>query len=456
MNRPYSTSRPLPRAKGADSFYSSDGEIAIDARRSNITFKSEPSDKTISVNIQRAQTACELCRKQKKRCTHIGDATLRVLNQEETTHTYNQNTSIRTSELENDTIEVDNNSTPSPANPLGPTLYFGPQQSAPERFALQEHTKSLGGMNASSRLIVDQSCKIPGVPNWEKVRVKVESLGIDYPDDLPYILKYELRTLSLRCQECLNDINLRGGVGNIGSHANGRPHAHYVERRLRDLEEEGFQRTLNEKVRERAALLDSRAKWRRKIPLQKRPKSTLCSDLEDESDSEYEPFQSKRQRVKDAFSTKLASDDLQSDIRRSNEALVRSQVDRLEDRIDKVKKTSIPPRRSVLGKKSDSERELQELKVSQSQSQPHTDQVATLQEEVNTLTAKVSNLAGLVENHELPTSHSSTANDAALIEDLKKSKGTMMKRLATSEERLAALEEQNDRLVFKIKELERR
>lgn len=91
-----------------------------------------------------------------------------------------------------------------------------------------------------------------------------------------------------------------------------------------------------------------------------------------------------------------------------------------------------------------------------SRSQPDTDQITTLKEEVNTLTAKVSNLAGLAENHELSASHSSTANDAALIEDLKKSKGTMMKRLATSEERLAALEEQNDRLVSKIKELERR
>ncbi|TGO07712.1 hypothetical protein BTUL_0252g00140 [Botrytis tulipae] len=91
-----------------------------------------------------------------------------------------------------------------------------------------------------------------------------------------------------------------------------------------------------------------------------------------------------------------------------------------------------------------------------SQSQPDTDQITTLQEEVNTLAAKFSDLACLVENHELPASHSSTANDAALIEDLKKSKGTMMKRLATSEERLAALEEQNDRLVSKIKELERR
>ncbi|CCD50459.1 hypothetical protein BofuT4_P091460.1 [Botrytis cinerea T4] len=89
------------------------------------------------------------------------------------------------------------------------------------------------------------------------------------------------------------------------------------------------------------------------------------------------------------------------------------------------------------------------------QSQPDTDRVVALQERVNTLTTKLSNLAGLVEKYELRTSHSSTFNDATFIEDLKKSKGTMMKRLATSEERLAALEEQNDKLVFKIKDLEK-
>ncbi|KAF7935928.1 uncharacterized protein EAE98_002148 [Botrytis deweyae] len=462
MKRPYSTGLPFPRAapvsraKRADSLYSSDGEIAIDARRSDMTFKSGLSDKTISVNIQRAQTACELCRKQKKRCTHVGDAKLRVLNQEQTTHTYNQNTSIRSSELGKDIIEVDNNSIPSSAASSSAKLNSGLQQSTQERSALQEHTKSLRGMDASSKLIVDQSCMTPGVPNLERVRAKVESLGIDYPDDLPYILKYELRTLNLRCQECLCDINLRGGVGNIGKHAYSLHHAHYVELRLRDLEEEGFQRTLNQKVRERTAHLDSRGKWRREISTQKRSESTLCSDLEDESDSEYGQFQSKRPRVTDTFSTKLASDDLHSDVRRSNKALMRFQVDRLEDEIDKVEKKRISPHQRALEKISNSKKELQEVKVSQSQSQPHTDRVATLQEEVDTLRAEVSNLAGLVETHELPTSHGSTANDAALIEDLKKSKGTIMKRLATSEERLAALEEQNDRLISKIKELERR
>ncbi|KAF7912931.1 uncharacterized protein EAF01_001952 [Botrytis porri] len=95
------------------------------------------------------------------------------------------------------------------------------------------------------------------------------------------------------------------------------------------------------------------------------------------------------------------------------------------------------------------------LNVKVSQSQPDTDPVTALNEKVNKLTAKVSNLAGLVETHGLPTSHGGTANNAALIEDLKKSKGTMMKRLATSEERLAALEEQNDKLISKIKELEK-
>ncbi|KAM0308219.1 hypothetical protein ACHAO8_010201 [Botrytis cinerea] len=89
------------------------------------------------------------------------------------------------------------------------------------------------------------------------------------------------------------------------------------------------------------------------------------------------------------------------------------------------------------------------------QSQPDTDRVVALQERVNTLTTKLSNLAGLVEKYELRASHSSTFNDATFIEDLKKSKGTMMKRLATSEERLAALEEQNEKLVFKIKDLEK-
>ncbi|TGO21658.1 hypothetical protein BPAE_0207g00130 [Botrytis paeoniae] len=468
MNRPYSTSRSFPRVtrvKRAGSTDSSDEEIAIAARGTDVTFKSEPSDKTISVNIQTAQMTCELCRKQNKSCTHVGDATLRVLNQGQTTNTYNQNTSIRSSELGNDTISVDNNSIPSPAASLGSTLNSGSQQITQKKSALQEHTKSLRGMDASSNLILDQSCKTQGVPNWEKVRVKVESLGIDYPDDLPYILTYKHRALSLRCQECLNDLNLRGGVGNIGNHANSRLHALYVDRRLRDLEAQGFQRNLNEKVRERIAHFGIQSGSRRKhakafhgrkISTQERSKLKFYSNLADESGSEYEPFESKRQRVTDAFSPKLASDSLQSDVGRSNEALMRSKVGRLEDEIDEVKKTMTSVRQSVLEKISNSERGLQEPKVSQSQSQPHTDRVVILQEMVNTLMAKVSNLAGLVEKHELPTSHSSTANDATLIEDLKKSKGTIMKRPATFEESLAALEEQNDRLVSKIKELERR
>ncbi|KAF7951398.1 hypothetical protein EAE96_006711 [Botrytis aclada] len=411
-----------------------------------------------------AQTACELCRKQHKLYTHSSNATLNVLNQEQTTPTYNRNIGIRSSELGNDTIEVDTNSIPSPAASSSPTLNFDPQQNIQEKCDLQEHTKSLGGMDASSKLIVDQSCKGTIVSSWEKIRAKVESVGIDYPDDLPYILKYESQTLSLRCQECHNDINLRGGVGNIGSHANSRLHALYVERRLRDLEAEGFQRNLNGKVRKRMALVDMqsdsgrknvKALQRRNIPAQKRGESTRYSDLEDESDSDA--LQSKRQRVTNSFSTKLASENLQSDVESSNEALMRSQVARLENEIDEIKKTMTSERQSVLEKISNSERELQEFKMSQSQTQSHNDGVVILQEMVDTLMAKVSDMAALVEKHELPTSHSSTSNDTALIEDLKKSKGTMMmKRLATSEERLTALEEQNDKLIYKIKELERR
>ncbi|KAF5870004.1 uncharacterized protein Bfra_010150 [Botrytis fragariae] len=467
MNRPYSTSRPFPRARRADSTDSSDGEIAIAVQRSDMTFKPEPPNKTISVNMQMAQMTCELCRKQNERCTHVGDTTLSMLLpsccvgvKSRTTHTCNQNTSIRSAELGNDTIKVDNDFILKPAASLSPTLDSGLQQSTQEKSALQKHTKSLGVMDACSKLIVDKPCKTPGVPNWEKVKVKVESLRIYYPDDLPYILMYEHRALNLRCQECLNDMNLRGGVGNIGSHVNSRLHALYVERRLRDLEAQGFQRNLNEKVRERVSRLDIQSKSKRKhakalhgrkISTQNCSKLTLYSDLEDELDSDYEPFQSKRQRVTDFFSPKLASDDLQSDVGRSNEALMRSQVGRLEDEFDKFKKTMLSVRQSVLEKTSSSERELQELK-----SQPHTDRVVILQERVNALTARVSNLAGLVEKHELPTSHSSTANDAALVEGLGKSKGTIMKCLATSEELLAALEEHNDRHFSEIKELERR
>ncbi|KAK6592901.1 hypothetical protein H4I96_11499 [Botrytis cinerea] len=129
-------------------------------------------------------------------------------------------------------------------------------------------------------------------------------------------------------------------------------------------------------------------------------------------------------------------------------------VGRLGDEIKGVKEVVTGIRQqNILDKVNYSGKGPQNVKAFQSQ--PDTDRVVALQERVNTLTTKLSNLAGLVEKYELRTSHSSTFNDATFIEDLKKSKGTMMKRLATSEERLAALEEQNDKLVFKIKDLEK-
>ncbi|TEY44913.1 hypothetical protein BOTCAL_0341g00100 [Botryotinia calthae] len=129
-------------------------------------------------------------------------------------------------------------------------------------------------------------------------------------------------------------------------------------------------------------------------------------------------------------------------------------VGRLGDEIKGVKEVVTGIRQqNILDRVDYSDKGPQTVKAFQSQ--PDTDRVVALQERVNTLTAELSNLAGLVEKYELPTSHSSTFNDAAFIEDLKKSKGTMMKRLATSEERLAALEEQNDKLIFKIKDLEK-
>ncbi|KAF7884307.1 uncharacterized protein EAF02_004643 [Botrytis sinoallii] len=145
-------------------------------------------------------------------------------------------------------------------------------------------------------------------------------------------------------------------------------------------------------------------------------------------------------------------DRIEKGIRTSSEI---DRVGRLEDEMKGVKEVVRDIRqRNIIDEANNSDNGPRNSNVSQSQ--PDTDRVATLQEEVDTLRAEVSNLAGLVENHELPTIHSSTANDAALIEDLKKSKGTIMKRLATSEERLANLEEQNDKLSSKIKELERR
>lgn len=129
-------------------------------------------------------------------------------------------------------------------------------------------------------------------------------------------------------------------------------------------------------------------------------------------------------------------------------------VGRLGDEIKGVKEVMMGIRQqNTLEKVNYSGKGLQNVKAFQSQ--PDTDRVVALQERVNTLTAKLSNLAGLVEKYELRTSHSSTFNDAAFIEDLRKSKGTMMKRLATSEERLASLEEQYDKLIFKIKDLEK-
>ncbi|KAF7895297.1 hypothetical protein EAF00_007111 [Botryotinia globosa] len=269
-----------------------------------------------------------------------------------------------------------------------------PQQSTSRK------RKAPSGIEPPSKLIIHESCIAAGAmsSNYQLVKTKVELLGMQYPDDLPYTITFSRKVLHLECQECNHSLSLmKGGVESFGVHASSVLHSACVDERLRKLEADGFRRQLTKEVMARENTMHSSRAFTTTMGFQR-----LCR-----------PEQTSRQQCPEL----APSENFES-------ISVKEEVNALAEKF--------------------------------SQSQTDTDRIATLQEEVNSLTAKFSNLAGLVENHELPASHSSTANDAALIEDLKKSKGTMMKRLATSEERLAALEEQNDRLVSKIKELERR
>ncbi|KAF7951124.1 uncharacterized protein EAE97_002675 [Botrytis byssoidea] len=268
--------------------------------------------------------------------------------------------------------------------------------------SLQQSTsrkrKAPSGIEPPSKLIIHESCIPAGAlsSNFQSIKTKVELLGMQYPDDLPYTVTYSRnhKILYLECQECNKSFNLLKGLEILAVHASSDFHSACVDERLRKLEADGFRRQLTKEVMAREKTMHSSRAFTTTMGFQ-RP----CR-----------PKQASRQQ----FPELAPSENFES----------------------------ISVKEEVAEKSS--------------HSQPDTDRIAILQEEIKTLTTKVTNLAGFVENHELLTSHSSTANDAALIEDLKKSKGTMMKRLATSEERLAVLEEQNDRLVSKIKELERR
>ncbi|KAM3152702.1 hypothetical protein ABEW05_006917 [Botrytis cinerea] len=196
------------------------------------------------------------------------------------------------------------------------------------------------------------------------------------------------------------------------------------------------------------------------------PLDNRVTALEKHVEESYQSAQHKElteQRISKSWhsseSTLQVAKKLEEDVKASEQKssaclnLVRELAE-VVNRIERwISTSSETDRQNILDKANYSGKGPQNVKAFQSQ--PDTDRVVALQERVNTLTTKLSNLDGLVEKYELCTSHSSTFNDATFIEDLKKSKGTMMKRLATSEERLAALEEQNDKLVFKIKDLEK-
>ncbi|TGO47033.1 hypothetical protein BOTNAR_0549g00050 [Botryotinia narcissicola] len=369
-----------------------------------------------------------------------------------------------------------------------------PQQSTSRK------RKAPNGIEALLKLIIHVSCIAAGAlsSKFQSLKTKIELLEMQYPDGLPYTITFSrnTQTLYLECQECKKSLDLLKGGGNIVSHSSGVLHSTCVDERLRELEAEGFRRQLTKEVMAREKTMHSPPAFTtitrsQRLCRQKQTSRQQCPELapsenfESTSSSEAEPIRLKRRLTLASSPTKSPANVSHPELDTSDEMLTRYQgfEKRLEDvvininirqsaqhrlLIDEVQKkisyglVPIDDRLTALenGRLEDEmkgvKKEVNALAEKFSQSQPDTDRIATLQEEINTLTAKVCNLAGLVENHELPASHSSTANDAALIEDLKKSKGTMMKRLATSEERLATLEEQNDRLVSKIKELERR
>ncbi|TGO48217.1 hypothetical protein BCON_0247g00110 [Botryotinia convoluta] len=380
-----------------------------------------------------------------------------------------------------------------------------PQQSTTRK------RKAFSGIETLSKLIIHESCIAAGVssPKLQSVKAKVELLEMQYPDDLPYIITFSrnTQTLYLEFQECKKSLSLLKGGGNIGRHASGVLHSTCVDERLRRLELEGFRRQSTKEMLARYqgfektledAVIDINVRQstqhrllidevQKKISFGFLPLDNRVTTLEKCVQESYQSVQHEElteQRISKAWHSSESAlrvvQKLEEGIKASEEKfstglnLVRelaevvariekgiptsSEIDRvgrLEDEMEGVKEVvKAIHQQNFLDKVNYSDKGPRNFKVSQSHSD--TDRVTVLNEKVNTLTAKVCNLAGLVEKYELPTSHSSTGNDAALIEDLKKSKGTMMKRLATSEERLAALEGQNDRLMSKIKERERR
>lgn len=143
----------------------------------------------------------------------------------------------------------------------------------------------------------------------------------------------------MTCQECDYDLKAEGaGIANIEKHAGSVLHAGYVEQRLRTLELRGFQRTFNDKIRERLAHMnsssDSIAKLRKRRDQQypqrqastRKPSETkYFGSLIEEPDSEDEPLQLKRRRLISPSSTNFPANNFQPDIDKLNEALARSQ-----------------------------------------------------------------------------------------------------------------------------------
>ncbi|KAI9645560.1 hypothetical protein NHQ30_006302 [Ciborinia camelliae] len=434
-----------------------------------------------------------------------GTQPLGASEQKQTSPTDKRNIDISTPDLESDAVNVNDDDSDFISESTSPTPSSYSQQTIEGKASMQNRTKDSEGIKPPSKFIIDPSCLTKNVPSLQKARDELEKVEMAFPDDLPYVITYRRNVLEVLCQECNRRINVENSsIVNISKHSTSYGHRICAEKRLKKLEEEGFQRTFSniEKATARKAMArtstandsskmflrlpsDFDMQLPRDTPNQKPSARKRVVNSEGNSDSEYEPLQLKRQRGADSSSVQPTinrvteveqeiekiietSEDVDSSTAAAESPLITRHLEIFEERMTKNWSDSQSAHRRITDletkvdgaqkKKSDFQPEIdrivrveEEIKIFKekiSHFQTVLDRLDNLEKEVKGFAAQLSNFASLTERPEIQAHRSGTSSDFR-INDLAQSNRMLLMRLA-------ALEERNERLVSKIVELERK